>query len=163
MASCTSARLDVTWLPTAALTFSLESDYLQERLYRYSRPQRVDGAALYAGYQLSTRFSVAARAEYLEDAGGLYSGIPQYLKEQTLTLDYRPADGFLVRGEFRRDHSSQHYFLTHCWHARKLTAHHRLRSGLVVRPEAGRLVTQSSAGDAQERRLHGGTQLPASG
>ena len=103
----------VTWLPTAALTLAIEGDYVQQRLYQYSRPQRVDGGALYAGYQVTPQFSVAARAEYLEDAGGLYTGLTQYLTEQTLTVDYRPADGLLVRGEFRRDHSNQPYFLTH--------------------------------------------------
>jgi hypothetical protein len=52
------------------------------------------------------------RAEYLADIGGLFSGTTQYLKEGTLTLDYRPVDGFLLRGEFRRDESNQHYFLS---------------------------------------------------
>jgi len=52
----------------------------------------------------------AVRAGYLADAGGRYSGITQYLKEGTLTLDYRPANGLLVRGEFRRDQSKQLYF-----------------------------------------------------
>jgi hypothetical protein len=103
----------VSWLPTPALTLAIEGDYVQERYYQYSRPQRVDGGALYAGYQLSSQFSVAARAEYLEDFGGQYSGITQYIKEQTLTVDYRPADGFLLRGEFRRDHSNQPYFFSH--------------------------------------------------
>jgi hypothetical protein len=73
----------------------------------------MDGGAVYVGYQLAPQFSVAARAEYLEDVGGLFSGVTQYLKEQTLTFDYRPADGFLLRGEFRRDHSNQPYFLSH--------------------------------------------------
>ena len=76
------------------------------------RPQEhADGGALYAGYQISPKVQVAARAEYLADVGGLYSGITQYLKEGTLTLSYRPADEFLVRGEYRRDQSNQLYFL----------------------------------------------------
>ena len=84
---------------------------MQERLYSYSMPQHVTGGALYGGYQLTPKVALAARVEYLADVGGLFSGTPQYLKEGTLTLDYRPADGFLMRGEFRRDQSNQHYFL----------------------------------------------------
>jgi hypothetical protein len=49
---------------------------------------------------VSPQIAVAARAEYLADIGGLYSGITQYLKDGTLALDYRAADGILMRGEF---------------------------------------------------------------
>jgi hypothetical protein len=73
----------------------------------------VQGGAVYLGYQLTPQVAVAGRAEYLADIGGLYSGITQYLKEGTLTIDYRPADGFLMRGELRRDQSNQAYFLGH--------------------------------------------------
>jgi hypothetical protein len=86
---------------------------MQQRLYSYSSPERVQGGALYAGYQLTQTGALATRAEYLADIGGLFSGTTQYLKEATLTLDYRPVDGFLVRGEYRRDLSNQHYFLGH--------------------------------------------------
>jgi outer membrane murein-binding lipoprotein Lpp len=102
-----------TWQVTKALYLAAEADYVQQRLYTYSSPGRVEGGALYAGYQLTPQVAVAARAEYLADIGGLYSGITQYLKEGTLTVDYRPADGFLMRGEFRRDSSNQSYFLGH--------------------------------------------------
>jgi hypothetical protein len=101
-----------SWQATKALVLAAEADYVQERLYSYSTPQRVEGGALYAGYQISPQFAVAMRAEYLADIGGLFSGTTQYLKEGTLTLDYRPVDGFLLRGEFRRDESNQHYFLS---------------------------------------------------
>jgi hypothetical protein len=100
-----------TWQVTKALLLAAEADYAQQRLYSYSSPLHVDGGALYAGYQISTQIALAARAEYFADIGGLYSGVTQYLKEGTLTLDYRPADGFLVRGEYRRDQSNRRYFL----------------------------------------------------
>jgi hypothetical protein len=101
----------VSWQATKALILAAQADYLQERLYSYSTPQRVEGGALYAGYQISPQFAFALRAEYLADIGGLFSGTTQYLKEGTATLDYRPMDGFLLRGEFRRDESNQRYFL----------------------------------------------------
>ena len=55
---------------------------------------------------------MAARAEYLADHGGLFSGISQSLKETTATFDYRLSDGFLMRYEWRRDFSNQPTFLT---------------------------------------------------
>jgi hypothetical protein len=94
----------VTWQAFKALTLAAEADYVQQRLYSYSSPQRVKGGALYAGYSLTSKLAIAARAEYLADMGGLFSGATQYLKEGTFTFDYRPEDGFLLRGEYRRDH-----------------------------------------------------------
>ena len=103
----------LSWQATKALLLAAEADYVQERLYSFSSPQRVQGGALYASYQLTPKVALAARGEYMADIGGLFSGITQYLSEETLSVDYRPADGFLVRGEFRRDQSNQHYFLSH--------------------------------------------------
>ncbi len=54
--------------------------------------------------------SVAARAEFLADRNGLYSGVGQKLEELTLTIGYQPLDGFLLRGEFRQDFSSRPFF-----------------------------------------------------
>jgi len=101
----------LTWQVTPALVLAAEADYVEERLYSYSPADHVTGGALYAGYQLTPEVAIAARAEYLADRGGYYSGATQYLREGTLTVDYRPVDGFLMRGEFRRDESNQHYFL----------------------------------------------------
>ena len=113
-----NGRLDiidsyVTWTAVHNLTLAAEVDYVQERLYSYSSPQRVQGGAVYAAYQFTPTLAAAARGEYLADIGGLYSGVTQYLKEQTLTFDYRPGNGFLLRAEFRRDYSNEHYFLSH--------------------------------------------------
>lgn len=63
-------------------------------------------------YQLSPKFALAGRAEYLSDRGGLFSGLTQALKETTATFDYNVADGFLMRYEWRRDFSNQPSFLT---------------------------------------------------
>lgn len=65
-----------------ALTLAAEGDYVQERLYSYSTAQHVSGGALYGGYQLTRQFALAARLEYLTDAGGLHSGATQYLREE---------------------------------------------------------------------------------
>jgi len=55
---------------------------------------------------------MGGRAEYLSDRGGLFSGVTQALKETTITADYKVADGFLLRSEWRRDFSNQPFFLT---------------------------------------------------
>jgi hypothetical protein len=107
-----------TWQPTPKLTLALEGDYFIQRLWRNSAPgqssaaSHVDGGAAYVRYQLSPMFAVATRAEYLSDRGGLFSGVTQALKENTVTFDQKLADGFLMRYEWRRDYSNQPSFLT---------------------------------------------------
>jgi Putative beta-barrel porin-2, OmpL-like. bbp2 len=107
-----------TWQATPKLTFQIEGDYVIQRLWRNqapgesSAPSHVDGGAAYAQYQLTPRIALAARAEYMSDRGGLFSGITQALKENTVTFDYKVSDGFLMRYEWRRDFSNQPSFLT---------------------------------------------------
>jgi hypothetical protein len=108
----------VTWQARPKLTLALEGDYLIQRVWRdaspghSSAPSHVDGGAAYAKYQLTGKAALGARAEYLSDHDGLFSGISQSLKENTLTFDYALADGFLMRYEWRRDFSNQPSFLT---------------------------------------------------
>jgi Putative beta-barrel porin-2, OmpL-like. bbp2 len=108
----------VSWQPTPKLTVAIEGDYVIERLWRNSAPgessapSHVDGGAAYLQYKLTPKFTLAGRAEYLSDRGGLFSGLTQALKETTATFDYNVADGFLMRYEWRRDFSNQPSFLT---------------------------------------------------
>jgi Putative beta-barrel porin-2, OmpL-like. bbp2 len=101
-----------TWNVTAKLTLAAEGDYFVSRGTKDSPPSRFAGGAAYARYQLTPKAAVAGRAEYLSDRGGLFSGVTQALKETTLTFDYKLADGFLVRSEWRRDFSNRPFFLT---------------------------------------------------
>jgi hypothetical protein len=101
-----------TFNVTDNLTLAGEVDYVINRVDEFSAPSRVTGGALYARYQFTPVFAIAARGEYLSDRGGLFSGLTQALKETTLTADFRLADGFLLRGEWRRDFSNQEFFLT---------------------------------------------------
>ena len=107
-----------TWQATPKLTLQVEGDYVIQRLWRNqapgesSAPAHVDGGAAYIAYQLTPKFALAARSEYMSDRGGLFSGITQALKENTITFDYRVADGTLMRYEWRRDYSNQPSFLT---------------------------------------------------
>ena len=108
----------VTWQATPKLSFELEGDYFIQRLWRNeapgqsSAPSHVDGGAAYVKYQFSPKIALATRAEYLSDRGGLFSGLNQALKENTVTFDYNVADGFLMRYEWRIDYSNKPSFLT---------------------------------------------------
>jgi hypothetical protein len=97
---------------TDKLTLAGEYDYVVNRVEDFSPPTRVTGGAAYARYQFTNVFAVTGRAEYLSDRGGLFSGLTQALKETTLTADFKLDDGFLIRGEWRRDFSNQPFFLT---------------------------------------------------
>jgi hypothetical protein len=108
----------VTWKATTKLTLAAEADYFIQRLWRNasvgesSAPSHVDGGAGYLQYQITPKVAVVTRAEYMSDRGGLFSGLTQALKENTVTFDYKLADGFLMRYEWRRDFSNQPSFLS---------------------------------------------------
>ena len=108
----------VTWQATPKLSCTLEGDYFIQRLWKTeapgqsSAPSHVAGGAAYVRYQVNPKIALATRAEYLSDRGGLFSGLTQALKENTVTFDYSLADGFLMRYEFRRDFSNKPAFLT---------------------------------------------------
>jgi len=102
----------LTWLVSSRFTLGLEGDYVIQRLLTTSSPSHTSGGAGYARYQLTPKFAIAARTEYLSDRGGLFTGTTQAIKENTLTLEQKLADGLIVWGEWRRDASNHPYFLT---------------------------------------------------
>jgi hypothetical protein len=102
----------LTWQASSKLTLAVEGDYVIERLLTSSAPSHTTGGAGYARYQLTPKFAIAARTEYLSDRGGLFTGTTQAIKENTLTFEQKIADGFLLRAEWRRDASNHPYFLT---------------------------------------------------
>ena len=101
-----------TWTATPRLTLVGEADYVVNRVYSNSAPAHVTAGAAYARYQLPRNYALAARTEYLSDRGGLFSGTTQALKEFTATFEHQFEPGFLLRAEYRRDFSNQHYFVT---------------------------------------------------
>lgn len=102
----------LTWNATPRLTLVGEGDYMINRVFGSSAPQHVSGGAAYARYQLTPGFALAGRGEYMSDRGGLFSGVTQALKETTGTAEYKLAEGFLARMEWRRDFSNHPFFLT---------------------------------------------------
>jgi hypothetical protein len=107
-----------TWNATPKLTLAAKGDYLIEREWAQAAPgesaapEHDDGGAGYAQYQLASRSWIAARAEYLSDRGGLFSGVTQALKETTGTYRYNVADHLAAFFEYRRDWSNVPYFVT---------------------------------------------------
>ena len=102
----------VTWNTTNKLTFAAEGDYVTNRVEENSAKSVVYGGVLYARYQFTPLFALAGRAEYLSDKDAFFSGVSQDLKETTLSADFRIADGFIIRGEWRRDFSNVPFFLS---------------------------------------------------
>jgi hypothetical protein len=105
-----------TFNVTDKLTLAVEGDYVIGRVFRDRPPATVWGGVGYARYQWTKKFAVAGRFEYLSEraspAGALFSGVSQALKEHTLTAEYKFAEGFLGRAEYRRDFSNQPFFLS---------------------------------------------------
>jgi Putative beta-barrel porin-2, OmpL-like. bbp2 len=107
-----------TWQARPSTSFSLEGDYVVSRAWnepgpgRSTTPSHVYGGAVYGRQQVAAKTAVAVRAEYLRDDGGLFSGVTQSLKEVTATYEYKVAEGFLMRAEWRRDFSNVPFFLT---------------------------------------------------
>lgn len=97
------------WNVNSRFTVAVEGDYV---VRHETADAHVSAGAGYARYQFAPKFAFAARGEYFSDRGGLFSGVSQALKEGTLTFDYLPVDGFLMRAEWRRDFSNQPFFLT---------------------------------------------------
>ena len=101
-----------SWQATPKTLVAVEGDYVVSRNQAPAADSRVSGAALFFRQQLTTAGAIGARAEYLDDDGGLFTGASRKIWETTLTYDHRVADGFLVRSEWRRDVSSTPLFLT---------------------------------------------------
>jgi Putative beta-barrel porin-2, OmpL-like. bbp2 len=102
---------------TDRLTFAFQGDYVINRAFSNSPPSRINGGVAYARYQLSPGFAVAGRFEYVgdnlsNDGVSLFTGLDQDLKEATVTAEYKFSEGFLLRGEYRRDWSNRPVFLT---------------------------------------------------
>ena len=99
----------VAYTATPALSFGLDVNYVTNEVHKADAALSLQGTGAYARYQVSGPAALALRYERLDDEG-LFAGIDQLLQELTATAEYKLADGFLVRGEFRRDWSNQRFF-----------------------------------------------------
>jgi hypothetical protein len=96
---------------TDALTFAFDLTRVWNQVQSGDPSLVLTGLGAYVRYQATKRAAVALRYERLAD-DGLFGGVDQTLQEATLTAEHKLGDGFLVRGEFRRDYLDRSFFPT---------------------------------------------------
>lgn len=99
----------ITVTPTSALALGVDANYVTNELNREDPSLSLQGLGTYARYQLTSAGAVGLRYERLDDQG-LFGGLDQVLQETTVTGEYKLADGFLIRAEYRRDWSNKAFF-----------------------------------------------------
>jgi hypothetical protein len=99
----------VTYAPTPKVSLAADVNYVTNQINQGDPTLSLQGVGAYARYQATTPVGLSIRYERLDDEG-LFGGVEQLLQELTLTAEYKPSDGFALRGEFRRDWSDQSFF-----------------------------------------------------
>jgi hypothetical protein len=91
---------------TEALTLGVNGDVGFEAGTSWS------GTALYAKYDVTPGFALAARGEVFDDPDGVRTGTAQTLIEGTLSPSLKLGDNLVMRGDLRVDRSDQQSFMT---------------------------------------------------
>lgn len=99
----------VTWKATSRASFGLDVNHVTNEVGPAGATLSLQGIGAYARWQVTTSIGLSLRYERLDDEG-LLGGIEQVLQEVTATFEYRFAEGFLLRGELRRDASNAPFF-----------------------------------------------------
>jgi hypothetical protein len=94
---------------TPALSVGIDVNYVTNEVNKSDEALSLQGTGAYVRYQVSDPAALSLRYERLDDEG-LFGGIDQVLQEVTLTGEYKFAEGFLARAEFRRDWSNELFF-----------------------------------------------------
>jgi Putative beta-barrel porin-2, OmpL-like. bbp2 len=98
-----------SWTPTSRVLLGADINHVTNEVTASSDEIALSGVGVYARVKPSDPSTIALRYERLDDQG-LFGGIDQVLQEVTLTAEWKFADGFLIRGEFRRDWSNEPFF-----------------------------------------------------
>lgn len=98
-----------TFVLTPKVGLGVDVNHVTNQVNRGDPALSLTGLAVYGRYQASEPAALSVRYERLDDEG-LFGGIAQVLQEVTGTAEYKFADGFIARGEFRRDWSNQPFF-----------------------------------------------------
>ena len=94
------------------LTLGVNADYGSEQhVTALGENATWAGVAVYLRLNLLDQFSLCVRGEQFEDKRGVRTGVTQTLREFTVTPEYRPAEHFVLRGDFRFDHSDKNAFM----------------------------------------------------
>jgi len=97
----------VTGYLTHGLQFAANADFGRDRRTR----QSWQGVAAYLRYDVNDWFAVSPRLESLHDPDGFMTGVAQDLQEGTATAEFKPAERFRIRIEYRVDVADHPYFL----------------------------------------------------
>ena len=111
--SANRSLLDVvaSYAVSPLVTLGMNADFGAEK---NALPDRSDarwmGVAAYLRLNLCADFSLALRGDLFDDRDGIRTGTAQKLTGITLTPEYRPAAGFVVRADLRLDSSDKSVF-----------------------------------------------------
>ena len=92
---------------TDRLQVAFNADFGRDRRTK----QSWQGEALYLRYVVNDWLAITPRIEALRDPNGFMTGIAQDLQEATATAEFRPAQGVMMRLEYRVDVADRPYFL----------------------------------------------------
>ncbi len=102
------------WTPSASITVGLNGDFGTEAKAAGDSLSPADaswsGVAAYVRWNLDPRVSLSLRAETFRDPDGYRTGTVQTLTGITLTPEYRPTPGLVLRAELRHDLSDTKVF-----------------------------------------------------
>lgn len=115
-----------SWDATKKLSFAGEFDYGNQNRFQLNSDGYLDhratwyDVAAYAKYKLTEKLAVAYRAEWFNDAqryrgwtaGTLGTSSSPRDIANTLTLEYKPYENMIARGEYRIDHANAGVFNT---------------------------------------------------
>lgn len=105
-----------TWYATPSLSFAINGDYaLQAKAaLPYNQIGRAvwQGIATYVNYTWRDKWLASMRAELFDDTNGYTTGVPQNLRELTLTFAYSPFKNTQIRAETRRDFSNVNAYVS---------------------------------------------------
>jgi len=97
------------------LTVVVNTDYAHEEKdpLNTGKNSKWYGVSGYAKYDITDFFSTSIRAEYFVDKDGVRTGIPQMLKEITISPEFKIVKNLTVRPEYRHDWSNKKGFDSH--------------------------------------------------
>lgn len=101
--------LDVvgTYVACPVVTIGINADYGREQhVTLLAENATWQGVAAYVRLNLLDGFALCFRAEQFEDRKGVRTGDAQILREATFSPEYKPNEHFVLRGDFRIDHSN---------------------------------------------------------
>ena len=100
-----------SYVISPVVTVGVNTDFdAEQKVLADGSDARWMGVAAYLRLNLCADFSLALRGELFDDQDGFRTGAMQKLTGITLTPEYRPSAGFILRGDLRLDSSDKEVF-----------------------------------------------------